>query len=323
MKPPVVFDSACLERLAQRTEYEAWLLEAVYRLVEDRLFYVWPDTVVYAINVKRPKFIESGGVNIELGDWRPGFLNAGAPLIFVATFKLLDMLIEWVLEVNDSPSTFQFQQKLKALENDLIFPPEIEERQWLKQRLISMYGGLAPLRGTIIHERHFTTQNGGLTVAGKKKGNIGPHVDISAEQLRTLALTVFGLIKYVQGTWRMDEFREKRIRRDLDFLEVFHGQPSLHQMEPRHQTVRVHTRHSNPFSVDLSAISADLANHQPNADHMFDLRILPMDNGAVVDAFLFPWTVLKSMQTSWSDGLDVESFRVPMPNDLNAEDYAP
>ena len=66
--------------------------------------------------------------NIVVGDWRPGFLNAGAPLVFIATFKLLDMFIEWVLEENGLPSTFRFQNKIKQLNRAPLFPTLIESR---------------------------------------------------------------------------------------------------------------------------------------------------------------------------------------------------
>ena len=92
---PPTFDASALIKLAERTEYESWLLEDVYALVEQELFPSFPDAVVYPVDKSKGQFFGVRAMNIDLGDWRPGFLNAGAPLIFVTTFKLLDMLIEW------------------------------------------------------------------------------------------------------------------------------------------------------------------------------------------------------------------------------------
>ncbi|MCI5224322.1 MAG: hypothetical protein D3924_17050 [Candidatus Electrothrix sp. AR4] len=77
-------------------------------------------------------------MNLNMFDWRPAFLNVGAPLVFVTTFKLLDMFIEWVLEKNECNATFQFQEKIKQLKSSQpsIFPSFIESRPWLKKRLI-------------------------------------------------------------------------------------------------------------------------------------------------------------------------------------------
>ena len=132
---PPTFDASALIKLAERTEYESWLLEDVYALVEQELFPSFPDAVVYPVDKSKGQFFGVRAMNIDLGDWRPGFLNAGAPLIFVTTFKLLDMLIEWT----GVPSTYRFDQKLQHLRKSLIFPTLIESRDWLKERLISLY----------------------------------------------------------------------------------------------------------------------------------------------------------------------------------------
>ena len=115
------FDSNSLIKLGKRTEYETWLLEAVYAIVEQELFPSWPDGVIYPVDKSKAQFIVHGRSNIIIGDWRPGFLNAGAPLVFVSTFKLLDMLIEWILEENQFPSTFRFQQKMQKLRDCSIY----------------------------------------------------------------------------------------------------------------------------------------------------------------------------------------------------------
>ena len=89
--PPLLSD------LSQCTEYEAWLLEAVYEIANRRLAVQELDALIYPPKGGPPTQIVSGAGNIKLGDWRPGFLEAGAPLVFVTAFKLLDMLLEWVL----------------------------------------------------------------------------------------------------------------------------------------------------------------------------------------------------------------------------------
>lgn len=100
MIPHPTFDASALQKLAERTEYETWLLEAVYALVEQEFFLSWPDAVVYPADKSKAQFFGYARGNIVLVDWRPGFMNAGSPLVFVSTLKVLDMLIEWVLEQN-------------------------------------------------------------------------------------------------------------------------------------------------------------------------------------------------------------------------------
>ena len=313
------FEAGALSRLAERTEYETWLLEAVYALVERELFPSWPDAVVYPADKSKAQFFVHGRANIVIGDWRPGFLNAGAPLVFVSTFKLLDMLIEWILEENGVPSTFRFQQKLQHLMSSPIFPQSIESRPWLKERLTGLYSTLEPLRGTIIHDKHFTATDGAIRVSSSRKGIVGSAVDISAAQLRRLAVTIVSVLRYVDGTWHLDELREKILRHELDELVALHGLPLLGQKCPFHTRVRVYLKGSDPFDVDPMIIRDDLAARYVDQDCSFDLRILMVKGDEVVDAYIFPWTLVASARSDWRQGLDAQHFRTAIPDDINPE----
>jgi hypothetical protein len=313
------FDASALIKLAERTEYETWLLEAVYALVEQELFPSWPDAVVYPVDQSKAQFFAYVRGNIVIGDWRPGFLNAGAPLVFVSTFKLLDMLIEWTLEENGIPSPFRFQQKLQHLKGSPIFPPLIETRSWLKERFAGLYSTLEPLRGTIIHDKHFTATDGAIRVSSSKKGIIRSAVEISAAHLRKLALTIVSVLRYIDGTWHLDELREKTLRHDLDELVALHGLPLLGQKRPFHTRVRVYLTRSDPLHVDPMAIRGDLAARYVNKDCSFDLRILMVKDGEVVDAYLFPWTLFAVPSSDWSHGINAQQYRTAIPDDIKPE----
>jgi hypothetical protein len=313
------FDASALIKLAERTEYETWLLEAVYALVEQELFPSWPDAVFYPVDKSKAQFFARARGNIVIGDWRPGFLNAGAPLVFVSTFKLLDMLIEWTLEENGVPSTFRFQQKLQHLKESPSFPPLIESRAWLRERLIGLYSTLEPLRGTIIHDKHFTATDGAVRVSSSKKGIIGPATEISAADLRKLALTIVSVLRYIHGTWQLNELREKILRHDLDQLATLHGLPLLGQKRPFHTRVRVYLTGSDPLHVDPMAIRGDLAARYVDQDCSFDLRILMVKGSEVVEAYLLPWALFAVTSSDWGQGIDVQQYRTAVPDDIKPE----
>ena len=303
--------------LAEKIEYEAWFLEAVYSIVEQELFPCFPDAVIYPANKTLPEFIGYARANIIIGDWRTGFLNAGAPLVFVASFKLLDMFIEWVLEENGFPSTFRFQKKIKNLSRSPTFPELIESRSWLKDRLVGLYRVLEPLRGTIIHDKHFTSSDGVIRVSSSKANVVGPQIEIGPDELRKLALTVVSIFKYIDGTWNLDQYREKLLRNHLDSLSSLHGCSVLGQKEPYYPTVRI-------FSADLRVVDpvkiyADLVEQYPNNDCMFDLRVLIVNENCVVEAYLFPWEFLN--EGGFKKCVDLEVYRTPVPNDIDPEHY--
>lgn len=313
------YDASALIKLSERTEYETWLLEAVYALVEQELFPSWPDAVVYPVDKSKAQFFGYARGNIVIGDWRPGFLNAGAPLVFVSTFKLLDMLIEWTLDENGVPSTFRFQEKLQHLKGSPIFPPLIESRGWLKERLIGLYSTLEPFRGTIIHDKQFTATDGAIRVSSSKKGIIGTAIDISGANLRKLALTIVSVLRYIDGTWQLDQVREKILRHDLDELATLHGLPLVGQKCPFHARVRVYLTGSDPLNVDPMAISSDLAMKYLDQDCSFDLRILMVKGGEVVEAYLFPWDLFAVESRGWGQGIDIQQYRTAIPDDIKPE----
>ncbi|MVW76560.1 hypothetical protein [Pseudomonas xionganensis] len=319
MTPHPTFSTGSLNRLAERTEYELWLLEAVYEVVEQKLFPSWPDSVVYPLEKSKPDFFSYGQINAVIGDWRPHFLNVGAPLIFVSSFKLLDMFIEWVLEENGIVSTFRFDQKRKKLDGSSVFPQEIEARPWLKERLIALYSALIPLRGTIIHNKNFISADGAIRVARSKTGVVESMVDISSSQLRTLVVSILSVLKYVDGTWHLNESREKILRHALDELAPLHGLPLLGQKQPFHTRVRVYLEGDDPFDFDPIAIQRDLAERYVNQDCSFDLRVLMVRDGEVVEAYLFPDTLVATADTDWPQGVDAQQYKTKVPDDINPE----
>ena len=263
-------------------------------IVDHRLVIDDEDQLIYPPNGGAPRLISHGTARAQIGDWRPGFLRAGAPLVFVTAFKLLDMLLEWVLAKNGHASTHRFKDKIKTLQTPVCFPPIVETRPWLRERLVALYEALEPLRGTIIHGRHFSTSNGELLVSSSKGGVVGATVTISATDLRNLALVVVSLLRYLEGPWTMDLLREKRIRRALDELAHLHGLMPLGQLPPAFLTVRVYVHDNDSIGWDIESIRQDVTAKRADQDVIFDLRIIAVSrDGASLAEYLIPWDQLE------------------------------
>lgn len=314
------YDQNALRILAERTEYETWLLEAVYAITEQDLFREWPDGMVYPLDQKESVCRLFGSGNITIGDWRPGFLSAGAPLVFVSSFKILDMLIDWVIERNGGKATFRFQQKIDRLSQPIVFPPIIECRPWLKKRLVGLYSTLEPLRGTIVHDRHFASTDGSIQVSSSKQGVVGVPVQISAHHLRKLVLTIVATLNYIRADWVFDEYREKILRRDFDEIAPLHGLPLFGQRQPFFTRVRVYQTSTDPLRVEPSRVKADLSRWYLDQDCMFDLRILIVKEGTVTDAYLLPWSIFAGRGANWREGIDPADYKSAIPQDINPDD---
>jgi hypothetical protein len=321
MANPVHFDKAFYNKLAELTEYEMWFLEAVYGLAGKPLFPTWPDQLIYFPGENKPTMLGYMSANIVIGDWRSGFLAAGSPLVFVTTFKLFDMFIDLVLENNGFAQTFRFQQKISQLKNGVLFPNFIEYRPWLKERIIAMYETLVPLRGTIIHNKHFSTTDGNLKVSSSQRGVIGPEQTIDREQLRELTVLVISIIHYVDGSWVIDSYKGKVLQRTFDTLQKFHGQPSIGQLLPRVLTVRTYVKVSD-IKINLKTIRDDLRQHCPNEDVVFDLRIIiASDDKNTLTAYLLPWSEIENQGDEIILGhSQLSKFISRIPDDIKPEE---
>jgi len=320
--PKAPFGPTAIADLRGRTEYEAWLLEAVYEMTDQPIAVADLDELVYPPSGAPPTQANYGVFKATIGDWRPGFLEAGAPLVFVTGFKLLDMLFEWVLSENGSVSTWQFAQKRAELKESVQFPTLIGSRAWLQERLVALYERLEPLRGTIIHERYFKSTGGSLHVSSSKRGVVGSAITISSMDLRNLALVLVSLVRYLEGTWAIDEFREKRLRHALDELAHLHGLASLGQLPPSFLNVRIYVSESDPIQCNLGRISRDVAAKWPNQDVMFNLRVVSVaSDGSCGTAYLIPWSQLRDPKLKKS-AADLAPFVIALPSDLDLKALA-
>lgn len=315
------YDSGALQRLSERTDYEAWFLEAVYTIGEDDLFPTFPDGVIYPSNGASPEYIRHMRGRAVIGDWRSGFLGAGAPLVFVTAFKLLDMIMEWVLGENGATPSFRFQEKIARLSGPISFPGVVECRPWLRERLLGLYRTLEPLRGTIIHDKHFASSDGAVHVSSSRHGIVGPQVDIEPGQLRSLSQTVVSVLRYIDGTWPIDEYREKQLRYAFDGLTQLHGCPDLSQERPFYTTVRVYSGRAGLRAIHPHKIQADLTTPYGTSDCMFDLRVILVEAGAVTDAFLLPWPVLRGSVFGTLGDVDLEAYRIAIPDDIDPKHF--
>lgn len=275
MTSPTFSSLSTTADLTERTAYESYLLEAVYKIVGNPFETEGVDDLIFPPDGRPPRQVVHGRVSLDLGDWRPGFLNVGAPLIFTTAFKLLDMVIEWVLAQNGRAPNFRFSEKIKKLEERPSFPPLIETRPQLRERLVALYKELAPLRGTIIHNRHFTSADGVLSVSVSKDD---PTVLWSQIDLRNLSLLLVLLVRCLEGTWSLDPYVEKRFYYLLDELAPFHKLARLDQMMPSYRRARVYVRDEDPIVVDLEKVRRAAFWGRQGQDVVYDLRIVAISD---------------------------------------------
>jgi hypothetical protein len=247
-------------------------------------------------NGGKPKIVGTGYACILIGDWRRGFREAGAPLIFVTAFKLLDIFIEWVLDKNGKLEKpyFSFCKKIKAIKEPpaFYFPDLIENRSWLRERLIAFYEQFEPLRGTIIHDRHFTSADGILEVSSSKGGVVGAVVKFTELELWNIVHILIPVIRAIESGKSLDAYQEKLLRYQLDTLTQFHNLPALGQLQPTLFKVSFYDSGTEQFEFDISKIEEDIAENCKDRDVVsFDIHIV---DSTGVTTHIIPWDELQT-----------------------------
>lgn len=68
----VQFDAAAVQDLEDRTEYEAWLLEAVCRIADQAIQFGESDELIYPPDGGPPTQVIQVSGAINIGEWSPG-----------------------------------------------------------------------------------------------------------------------------------------------------------------------------------------------------------------------------------------------------------
>jgi hypothetical protein len=79
----------------------------------------------------------------------------------------------------------------------------------------------------------------------------------------------------------------------------------------------VYSTDKDPLQVDPTAVKTHLAARYTDQDCSFDLLVLLVTSGAVVEAYLFPWALLAVGDRDWSRGIDLDRYRTTIPTDID------
>lgn len=182
-----------------------------------------------------------------------------------------------------------------------------------------MYKKLEPYRSTILHNKKFSTDNGEIYVENTKWNASDTPINISAHQLRILTITMVTILKSVLKEWVIDDYVLKQIRYNLDQINNLHGLPLLDQKRPMYSTVRIYWPYENPIEIDFDRIQNDISNYDSTIDCLFNVRIVRIKDGHPVDAYLFPWKLVREINSNELDTNELQKYICEIPSMIKDE----
>lgn len=286
----LMYDHKAQQELLNKLDYELWLLD---QLAEFQLFDGGTDIATLKIRIDDPETdildLDSGTLLIAPRE----VITAITPLVFTASYKMLDIIFEWILEENHRAGQIKkvpwgFQDKLKLLKSNpnLQYPPLFTTQKYLHSYSEALFCRLLPYRNEIVHKRAFSVSKDKLILSSSKDEKIG--LTLSHAQIGCLIRFVVALASALAGVIKVDSHRNRLLKYHLDSLTTAHGLEAFKQQKPPLVNVELElSRRCGSFSVNLKQIRDKVSTTFPTPDVCFNLTVRVVDGGNLIAKWYF------------------------------------
>lgn len=186
-------------------------------------------------------------------------LDCARPLAFGATFKLQDMVAEWILRASGvTKPKLSFTDKLKEydelkLKGSLVQPALFSQRPLVASAFWELYRALLPFRNTATHSGGLVLRADGLIEITSNSCKLSLPTDEQASYMRAVSL----LTKMLVGRVPHDEFLDVLIESDMLKLERHHHQQGFAVQQARRATLSVQVPTAYVNGVDPLSVVID------------------------------------------------------------------
>lgn len=268
------FDAAARDELEEMLGYERYVLSECGDAIRTAHGKSGPIRIV--VKDAEPHELHISAQN-TIGDTGASMVRKISPLVLTASYKCLDMVLEWTISQNGISCPFRFEDKIDILESNasLIYPDFLQSDAALRNVAVQLFKALTPYRNAITHNRWGTSAaNGDLTFDFfRKKRHF--HKRVPFETVLALAdgIELIGtmLVHHSSDTNRLDTLRWL-----FDRVTTFHGEPTFNIQQPRYYMVVRQTvlPTSGSLTVDLDGIRTMVQKRAGNHPATYDLLVI-------------------------------------------------
>ena len=220
-------------------------------------------------------------------------LNAMTPLTFVASFKTLDMIFEWIFEENHKSGNIPkvpwgFSDKVKILKraSNLQFPGPFKNQPHLYDYAKALFCQLMPYRNEVVHRNRFSVSGDTLTLSDSKAGT---SLTLNGQQVDRLVRFALALVRVLTKQMLVDRKTDKLLKYYLDGLAPIHGLPPFNQ---RQKPFLVHVELTVPkrgasFPADLKRVRDEVKRKISNQEGFFDLKVRAVEGETLIATWYF------------------------------------
>jgi hypothetical protein len=275
--------------LKEKVGYECWLIDYIGKVstkflgegvLDKRTF--WDDSTAVHAHIHAYSYI--GGSATE------DLLKKIYPLFLTSSYKIIDMVFEWVLTENydggtfkdvpksnkwKSPSTWKFVDKVERLTKyKLEYPPFMQSEDFFTRYYFALYKELLPFRNRIIHGSGFSVEGNSLLIS---LGG-GRTLTLSQGQLDSLMNVGVSIIPLVTKEWEFGPYQRNLTRYHMDLLAEIHKLAVFGDKDPLLLQVEYHVHLNNGvFMIDLARIRERIGKSIKDREVHFNLDVVKYD----------------------------------------------
>ncbi len=282
-------------RLLDKLDYEVWFLDYLekrYDMIGGNHY----DLVIRITNGEQPSsheitfdeyFCINSGPDSNL-------LNAMMPLTFVASFKTLDMIFEWILGENHKSGNipkvpWNFSDKVKILTqqaSNLQLPDPFKNHPPLYDYAKALFCQLMPYRHEVVHKNRFSVSGDTLTLSDSKAGT---SLTLNGQQVDRLVRFALALVRVLTKQMVVDRKTDKLLKYYLNGLAPIHGLPTFNQ---RQMPFLVHVELTLPkcgasFPADLKRVRDEVKRRFSSQEMFFDLKVRAVEGETLIATWYF------------------------------------
>ena len=240
-----MYDLQSRSQLGESVGYEGFAIEQVLLVLEKEKGIAHP-LELRLEDGKNPTFVLSFCDHIG-ANMAADLVDEFVPLLYCASFKILDMVLEWCLKENgDSPDGkfYSFREKIVKLQNGFVvdWPDFLAQEPTWPSVLLETYAALRQKRNAIIHRPWGNTNNGELHFDFNYKDDLATSAPyptihdtdtVSMEDVLNLCAFTHQLQELLLDTSMQSDVSINELKHKANALSPLHGSPPFQVIEHR------------------------------------------------------------------------------------------
>jgi len=223
-----------ISRLKDKQEYELWVLGY---LKQNSLYKDNEGSNINVINEDGTIVAHLKILDRASDERAQEIIRNLTPLVFTSTYKLIDCIFEWILEIHHEEGIidsvpWSFVGKINKIfelqeSDELVLPQLFLEENQIYRIILSLYDKLRDFRNTIVHKRSFDISDNSLTITNRYNDSI----TISNNSLFSLSHSTVQISQLLQGM-PMSVKVIRDIKSHLDVIRTIHGCSEFDVLKP-------------------------------------------------------------------------------------------